>query len=167
MKSRFAALRYRDFRIMWLGLLISNIGSQMQFTGLNWHIFLLTKSPLALGLLGLSRFIPITIFSLISGVVADARNRKKILLITQTFMTLFSLILALTTLNKTITPHLIYLLSALSSIAFAFDTPPRQAIIPKFYTTWGVVQIGHLGKYEHGVLGFNQCSGNKGRYSCN
>lgn len=125
--SRFAALRYRDFRIMWLGLLFSNIGSQMQFTGLNWHIFILTKSPLALGFLGLSRFIPITIFSLVSGVVADAHNRKKILLITQAFMTLFSFILAITTLNKTISPFLIYLLSALSAVAFAFDTPPRQS----------------------------------------
>ncbi|OGG11990.1 hypothetical protein A2Z00_02070 [Candidatus Gottesmanbacteria bacterium RBG_13_45_10] len=128
--DRFAALRYRDFRLLWIGLLISNIGSQMQFAAINWHIFILTHSALALGLIGLSRFIPVTIFALIGGSVADAHNRKKILLITQTALTLLSGVLAISTFTHTVTPPIIYIITALSAMALAFDTPPRQAMVP-------------------------------------
>lgn len=128
--DKFAALRYRDFRLLWIGLFISNIGSQMQFAAINWHIFILTNSAFALGLIGLSRFIPIAVFSLIAGSIADVHNRKKILIATQITLTLFSFILGVTTINRTITPTIIYIVTALSSIAFAFDTPPRQALIP-------------------------------------
>ncbi|MBI2452812.1 MAG: MFS transporter [Parcubacteria group bacterium] len=88
--QKFPALRYRDFRLLWVGLLISNTGSQMQFAAINWHIFIITHSALALGFIGLSRFVPIAIFSLVGGAIADAHNRKRILLITQTSLTLFS-----------------------------------------------------------------------------
>lgn len=127
---RFVALKYRDFRLMWFGLLISNIGSQMQIVALNWHIYILTHSALALGMIGLSRFIPIVFFSLIAGSFADAHNRKKILFVTQTVMTIASLLLAAFTFSNTVTPFWIYLLTIVSSIGMAFDTPPRQALIP-------------------------------------
>ena len=128
--DKFAALRYRDFRLLWAGLLVSNIGSQMQFAAINWHIFILTHSPIALGFIGLARFIPIVIFSLLGGAVADARNRKKILLVTQTCLMLLSLFLAFTTLNHTVAPWIIYSITVLSAIALTFDTSPRQALIP-------------------------------------
>jgi len=129
-QNKFPALRYRDFRILWIGLLISNIGSQMQFAAINWHIFLLTHSALSLGLLGLTRFLPISIFALIGGTVADSHNRKKILLITQSSLTILSLILAFVTLTHHDSATIIYVITALSAIALAFDTPPRQAIVP-------------------------------------
>lgn len=128
--QRFPALQYRDFKLLWLGLLVSNTGSQMQFAAINWHIFILTHSPLALGMIGLARFLPIAVFSLVGGAVADAHNRKKILLITQTVLTFLSCILALSTFMRSTTPFLIYVITALSAIAIAFDTPPRQALIP-------------------------------------
>ncbi|MDP2585519.1 MAG: MFS transporter [Candidatus Levybacteria bacterium] len=128
--GRFVALRYRDFRLLWIGLLISSIGSQMQFAAINWHIYMLTHSAVSLGLIGLSRFVPIAIFSLVGGAVADARNRKKILFITQTVLIAISSILAFTTLFNITTPLIIYVVTAISSIALAFDSPPRQAIIP-------------------------------------
>src|SRR3989344_7583863 len=129
-QHRFPALRYRDFKLLWLGLFVSNTGSQMQFAAINWHIFILTHSPLALGMIGLSRFIPIAIFSLIGGATADAHNRKRILFITQITLTILSAILAFTTFTNTVTPFIIYTITALSAIAFAFDAPPRQAMIP-------------------------------------
>lgn len=137
--TKFAALKYRDFRIMWFGLILSNIGSQMQFTAINWHLYLLTGSPLALGLVGLTRFLPISVFSLISGAVADSHNRKKILLIVQTVLALLSLILAYTTIVKSVTPLIIYLITALSAIALSFDLPSRSAFIP------ALVHKDHLG----------------------
>lgn len=128
--DKFAALRYRDFRLLWIGLLISNIGSQMQIAAVNWHIYLITHSAVSLGLIGLARFLPIAVFSLVAGSTADAHNRKKILLITQTTLTILSLILAIVTLNNTVNTWIIYVITALSAIAFAFDTPPRQALVP-------------------------------------
>ncbi len=128
--GKFVALKYRDFRLLWVGLLISNIGSQMQFAAINWHIFLLTKSPLALGFIGLARFLPIAVFSLIGGTIADAHNRKKILFLTQITLTLLSLLLAVATLKNLVAPMFIYAMTALSAVAIAFDSPPRQALVP-------------------------------------
>lgn len=127
---RFAALHYRDFRLMWFGQMISMAGSQMQIVALNWHIYVLTHSAVALGLIGLARVIPIIIFSILGGSFADAFNRKKLMLFTQSFLTLFSLILGILTFTHQINATLIYLLTALSASMLAFDTPARQAIMP-------------------------------------
>jgi MFS family permease len=128
--SRYPAFTYHDFRLLWIGQLLSNMGTQMQFTALNWHIYLLTHSAFALGLIGLARFIPILVFSLFGGVTADAFNRKKTLLTTQIILTILASILAITTLSGHITPPLIYLITVLSTIVFAFDGPTRQAFFP-------------------------------------
>ena len=87
--ERFAAFKYRDFRLLWIGQLISIIGTQMQIVALNWHIYILTNSAIALGLVGLMRFVPIVVFSLIGGSVADVFNRKKIMLVMQVFLAFF------------------------------------------------------------------------------
>lgn len=128
--GRFAALKYRDFRLLWIALLISNIGSQMQFAAINWHIFIITRSAISLGLIGLSRFLPIAIFALFAGAIADAHNRRKILFITQTILIILSSILAFATISHSVNPMIIYVVTALSAAALAFDAPPRQAIIP-------------------------------------
>lgn len=128
--SRYPALKYHDFRLLWGGQLLSNIGSQMQLMALNWHIYLLTHSAVALGLIGLVRFIPIVIFSLLGGVAADAFNRKKVLFATQTGLTILSCILAITTFTKHITPLIIYTITTLSTIVAAFDGPARQSFFP-------------------------------------
>src|ERR1700736_5349432 len=80
-QSAFRALRHRDFRLLWIGQFISVTGSQMQNIAINWHIYLLTGSPLALGLVGLVRVAPIIICSLAGGVIADVYNRRRLLII--------------------------------------------------------------------------------------
>ncbi len=110
----------------------------MQFVAINWHIYLLTHSALALGLVGFMRFVPILIFSLIGGSVADAHNRKRILYITQTSLTILSFILAFLTTSGRITVELIYIITILFAITLSFDMPARQAFIP------GLVDKKHL-----------------------
>ncbi|HKS29173.1 MAG TPA: MFS transporter [Pyrinomonadaceae bacterium] len=129
-RSSFAALRHRDFRLLWLGQLISGTGSQMQLVAINWHVYILTRSPLALGIVGLVRVVPIIICSLVGGVVADAVNRKRLMLITQSAMLISAAVLALVTQSglKSVWP--LYLLTAISSAATAFDNPARQALMP-------------------------------------
>lgn len=127
---RYPALKHSDFNYFWVGQFISNIGTQMQIVALSWHIYLLTHSALALGIIGLCRFAPIVIFSLIGGSFADVHNRKRIMFITQIIMAILSFILALTTFKGNATPTIIYFMTILSAIAISFDTPARQALIP-------------------------------------
>ncbi len=128
--SPFAALKFRDFRLLWIGLLISRIGSEMQVVAVNWQVYLLTGSALSLGLIGLSRFLPILFFSLFGGIAADIFNRRKIMLFSQFLMIFVSLVLAITTYSGHISPILIYLLIAGNSLASAFDTPARKSLVP-------------------------------------
>jgi MFS family permease len=126
----WAALRSRDFLLFWSGQFISITGSQMQNVAVNWHVYVLTKSAFALGMVGLVRVVPIVLCSLIGGVVADTFNRKRLLLITQTTMLLSAALLALLTANGLQSPLPIYALTAISAAATAFDNPARQALLP-------------------------------------
>ncbi len=131
--SPFTALQHRNFRLLWTGQIISVSGSMMQSASILWHVSLLVASDqkgLALGLVGLVRVVPIVVFSLIGGVVADAYDRRKVLLVTQSGMALVAATLALITFNGLATVWPIYLLAALSSAAGAFDSPARQSLFP-------------------------------------
>jgi len=128
--SAFAALRHRDFRLLWLGLIVSVTGSQMQFVAINWHIYLLTKSPFALGLVGLFRGVPIILCSLAGGVVADAVDRRKLLVVTQLVMLACAALLTAATVAGLQSVWPIYVLSGFASAALAFDTPARQSLMP-------------------------------------
>src|SRR5207249_5768852 len=96
----------------------------------NWHLYSITHSPLALGMIGLVRVIPIVAFSLIGGVVADSHDRRRVLFYTQTALALVAAALAAFTYYGRITAPLIYLLTALSAAAMAFNNPARQALLP-------------------------------------
>ena len=127
------ALRYRDYRLLWSGLLISFTGSFMQSAALLWHVSLLVppdRRALALGAMGLVRVGPVIMFSLISGVAADALNRRKLMLLTQCLMAIVAAFLAALTFNGLTSPTPVYILSACSAAAGAFDLPARQALVP-------------------------------------
>src|SRR5436853_3678455 len=83
-QGAFASLRHRDFRLLWMGQIVSVIGSQMQLAAINWHIYLITGSPLALGLVGACRAVPIILCSLMGGVLADVVDRRRVMMTTQT-----------------------------------------------------------------------------------
>ena len=128
--SAFAALRHRDFRLLWLGQIVSVTGSQMQFVAINWHVYLLTKSAFALGLVGLFRGVPIILCSLAGGVVADAVDRKRLMVVTQAVMLVSAALLTAGTVAGVESVWPIYILSAFASAASAFDIPARQALMP-------------------------------------
>jgi len=126
----FAALRQRNFRLLWIGQLISSSGSQMQSVAILWQVYALTHNPLALGGVGLVRLLPIFIFGILSGVAADSLDRRKLMLVTQTGMAVVALAFALLSFTNTMTIGLLYLLAGLSSTFGAFDSPARQSLIP-------------------------------------
>lgn len=102
----------------------------MQIWALFWHISQLNKNPIALGGIGLARILPIIIFSLIGGAVADSRNRRNVMFVTQTIAALLALTLGLLTQFGNITIWHIYAITALQAVAIAFDGPSRQSLIP-------------------------------------
>ena len=124
------ALHHRRFRLLWAGSLVSFAGSQMQLWALFWHIRTLTDQPIALGAVGLARILPVILFSLIGGAVADTLNRRRILFLTQSGMALVAFTLGWLTLTGHIDLWHIYLLTALQAVAQAFDGPARQALTP-------------------------------------
>ena len=101
----------------------------MQYVAINWHVYLLTKSALALGTVGLVRIVPIILCSLLGGVVADALDRKRLMLITQASMLASAGLLAAVTWFGLQSVWPIYLLTAASAAATAFDNPARQALM--------------------------------------
>ena len=152
-RSSFAALRHRDFRLLWVGQLISVTGSQMQIVAINWHVYLLTKSPLALGGVGLVRVLPIVFCSLVGGVVADAVDRKRLMLVTQAVMLICAALLAALTALGLESLWVIYLLTAIASAAIAFDNPARQAMLPSL-----VPASDFAGAVSLGVVVFNSAT---------
>jgi MFS family permease len=124
------ALRHRDFRLLWMGEFVSALGTQMQTVALGWQLYLLTGDPLQLGVLGLMRAIPTVTFAMVGGALADARDRRALLLITQTVLALFSVVLAIATMADQASVALIYVLTILTATASCFDDPARQALIP-------------------------------------
>jgi MFS family permease len=127
----YHALRHRDFRRLWAAQLISTTGSQMQTVALHWHVYLLTRSPLALGLVGLTRVIPVIVFSLGGGILADRADRKKVMFAAQSGMALVSVALAGLTFAGRERLLALYALNALLAAASAFDNPARQALIAR------------------------------------
>ena len=106
------------------------IGARMQFAAILWHIATLSDQPIALGALGMVRVVPIIIFSLIGGAVADIRNRRQVLFITQGVRMGTAIFLALLTFSGEIGLWHIYLLTGIEAIATSFDQPARQAMLP-------------------------------------
>ena len=124
----YRALRHRDFRLLGTATLISIIGTQMQNVGIDWHVYVLTHSPLALGAVGLVRVLPLIAFSMWGGVLADRHDRKRIQFTTQATMAVIAVWLAIATWTGRDSIWLVYLLTALTAATNAFDAPARQAL---------------------------------------
>lgn len=128
--SAWQVLRNRDYSLLFSGQLVSAAGTQIQVVAVAWQVYLLTNSAVALGVIGLVQAIPRLIFSLVGGVVADAYDRRRLLLIINTIMAGLSAILAITTRAGVINIGVIYAIVLLAAVASSFEFPTRQAIIP-------------------------------------
>jgi MFS family permease len=126
----FAALHYRDFRLFWLGLFISNTGTWMQMTAISWMLYEITNSPLQLGLNGIFRAVPSIALGIFGGAMADRYDRKRLLLVTQITSMLLALVLGVLAQTGRIQVWHIYALTSLSAIVGTLDAPARQALFP-------------------------------------
>ena len=127
--STFASLRHRNFRLFFVGQLLSLIGSWMQIAALSWLIYDMTGSKEKLGIIGAVRFLPIVLFSLLGGVLADRLPKRKILIVTQsTFMALSLTLAGLVYFDVVALGHIV-VLSVLAGCVLAFDMPTRHSLV--------------------------------------
>ena len=123
-------LSYRDFALLWAGFFVSQVGSQMQIVAVSWQAWRLSGDPLALGGLGLARVLPVVVFGLAGGVVADVVDRRRVLLVSTAVMMASSFGLFLLCRADRVTLPALYVFSFVSGAAVAVANPARQAMIP-------------------------------------
>jgi MFS family permease len=125
----FHALGNRNFRLYWLGMLVSSLGTRLQMLALAWLVLRLTGSGFALGTVVMAEAAPILLFALFGGVIADRLPKQPVLLLTQSAMLMQALVLGILVSLGSINLCVIYALSAVVGLAEAIDTPTSQAFI--------------------------------------
>ena len=125
----FRALRHRNFRLFWSGQLISLVGTWMQSVAQGWLVLTLTNDPFMLGVVAAAQFIPVMIFGLFGGIVADSLPKRRTLVATQTVAMSLAFILAVLTATGTVQVWQIVLLALALGTTNAIDMPTRQAFV--------------------------------------
>jgi predicted MFS family arabinose efflux permease len=126
----FSALRYRDFRLLWIGAFLSTTGTWMQTIAQGWLVLEMTNSPFLLGVDGFLATGPMIVFSLFGGVIADRIERRKIMLFSQYLQMSFALILAALIWGGNVQVWHIFLLSFLTGSAQSFSGPAYISLLP-------------------------------------
>ena len=131
MPAILRALRNHDYRYFWLGNFLSNIGTWMQNVALGWLVLDLSNSAFWLGVVGFASSVPMLVFSLLGGVIADRMDRRRLLIRTQSAMMLFAFVLAALSYAKVITVPQIVVLAFLTGVAMSLNMPAYQALVPQ------------------------------------
>jgi MFS family permease len=121
----------RDYRILWLGQAISLVGRMITLVVLPYQVYVLTGNVLTVGALSLVQLVPILIFALVGGALADAVDRRRLLLLTQTGLALTSLALAVISLSPAPSVLAIFAVAFLAAGLGAVDQPARASAIPR------------------------------------
>jgi len=133
--ARFGAFSYRQFRLLWFGLLVSNAGSWMQMLAQGWLVVQLSNSAAEgsfyLGMVGLVRAAPVLALSGFAGAIADRHDRRRILTLTQILMGMSALVLGILVEVHVVKIWHVMIMAAISAGANAFDAPTRQAMLPQ------------------------------------
>jgi MFS family permease len=132
--SIFAALRHRNFRLFITGQFTSLCGTWMQVVAQGWLVLQLTNSAFAVGLVTALGSLPILLFTLYGGVLADRVNKRRFLLLLQSLMLLNALALALLTATGLVTVHWVMGLAVFSGLLSAFEVPTRQSFLSEIVT---------------------------------
>jgi MFS family permease len=120
----------RDFRLLWFGDLVSLVGRQVTVVAVPFSMFELTHSSVAVGLIGVAQLVPYIGMSLVGGIIADAVDRRRLMLVTQSLLAVGSAILMLAALLGFTSIWLLYVMAAAISAVSAVDLPAQSAIVP-------------------------------------
>jgi len=128
-KRGFHALQVRNYRLFWIGQMISQTGSWMQRTAQDWLVLQLTHSPFALGLVTALQFLPVLLLSLIGGVITDRWPKHRLVTITQVAALLQAAVFAALVASGAIQLWHVYVLATIQGIITAIDNPVRQSFV--------------------------------------
>ncbi|WP_246792685.1 MFS transporter [Burkholderia perseverans] len=124
------ALRQATFQRFWSARVLSSISFQMLSVAIGWHIYALTKSAYALGLVGLAQFLPMFVLTLVVGHVADRYDRRRIVATCQTLLAIASAVFLAGTLGGWLNASMIYALAVCLGAARAFENPTVASLLP-------------------------------------
>jgi MFS family permease len=128
-RTTFAALRVRNYRLFASGSLVSNVGTWMQRVAQDWLVLALTGSAGALGITTGLQFLPLVLLSPIAGVIADRYSKRRVLVVTQIVLALTAGTLGVLAITGWVTTWHVYVLAFLFGAGAAFDAPARQAFV--------------------------------------
>src|SRR2546423_7577806 len=152
LQRAFVALRHRNFRLFWFGQLVSLIGTWMQSIGHSWLVLELTHNALLLGVVGALQFLPVLLFTLFGGVLADRWPKRTMLLFTQSSAMIQALILWILVATGSVQIWHIFVLATLLGLTNSIDMPTRQAFVVEMA---GVAELANAGVST--LLVFNMC----------
>ncbi len=127
----FRALHYRNFRLLWISLLVSSIGTWLQIVSQSLLVLKITNnSPIALGVVSLAQAASFFLFAFIGGSVADRIDKRRLLLFTQSLSLLLAFILGVLTITGVVQVWMIVLLAFCAGTVLSFDQPTRSSLVP-------------------------------------
>ena len=127
----FRALRYRDYRLLWVSLIVSSVGTWMQIVAQSLLVLQITHgSALALGIVSLAQATSFFLFALIGGSIADRTDKRRFLLVTQSLSMLLAFIFGTLTLTGVIQVWMVVVLAFCSGTVLSFDQPTRSSLVP-------------------------------------
>ena len=129
MAGTFRSLRHRNARLFFVGLLLSNVGTWVQFTAVAILVDRITGRVTALGVLTALQFLPMLVFGAYAGAVADRVDRRKMAIVTQAGLAAQAVLLAVCDLTGVINLGIIYALTLVLGIVSAFDNPARRGFV--------------------------------------
>ena len=129
MLPAFRSLRHRNYRLFFFGQLFSLVGTWMQNIAQAWLVYQLTHSSVWLGAIGFLTSVPVLLFSMFGGTLADKISKKRLIVATQTASMVQAFILALLVWTNVITPVIVGVLAFTLGIINAFDMPGRQSFV--------------------------------------
>ena len=125
----FLSLRTRNYRVFFLGMLVSATGTWMQSVAQGWLVLELTGSGTAVGLVTAAQFLPMMLGGVFGGVVADRFEKRRTLLVSQSILAFAAGLLALVTLTGVVEVWMVFVCALLTGCGTVIDNPTRQAFV--------------------------------------
>ncbi len=127
--TTFRSLRVRNFRLFWMGQMVSMAGTWMQSVAQNWLVLTITDSGVALGITVALQFLPMLLFGMWGGLIADRFDKRRILFATQVVPMVLALVMFLLVVTGAIALWMVYTLAFLLGLVFMVDMPTRQSFV--------------------------------------
>jgi MFS family permease len=143
--------KHRDYRLLYVGQLVSMFGSMITYVAVPYQVFELTQSSFIVGMLGAAQLIPLLIFALLGGAYADAMDRRKLLIVSEFVMTVGSLALAINGMTNHASVALVFVVSAAMSACNGFHRPALDAMTPRLVDREDLTAVSALNFFRFSI----------------